>query len=118
MIRDDAENLAARLQEAFGGPGAGITATSAPSDTRVEFAPPGGARPHIIRYSIRIADATREAFLGLDDAESLLGGLVPGWDPERVLAEVAARGFSVDDIAQVSAPDAEAEARDYTKGWF
>lgn len=118
MIRDDAEKLAARLQEAFGGPAAGITATSAPSDTRVEFAPPGGARPHIIRYSIRIADASREAFLDLDDAESLLGGLADGWGPDQVLAEIAARGFAVDAIPEAAAPDAEAESRDYSQGWF
>lgn len=118
MIRDDAEKLAGRLQEAFGGPGAGITAASAPSDTRVEFAPPGGARPHIIRYRIRIADAYREAFLDLDDAESLLDGLVASWGPDQILAEVEARGFAVDAIPQAAEPDAEAEPRDYSQGWF
>ena len=118
MIRDDAAKLAADLQERFGGPDAAVTAESAPSDTRVEFAAPGGARPHIIRYFIRIAGAGNEAFLPLDDAEALLAELAPGLTAEAILAAVAARGYPLEPIVLAAGEAQGEEARDYSQGWF
>lgn len=94
MIRDDAEKLAASLQAALG-EASGVTATSSARDKRVEFAAPGGGRPHIIRYSIRIADGSRATHLTLDDAEDFLPVVVPGWGADAVFQALAARGFAV-----------------------
>jgi len=92
MIRDDAERLCVRLRERFGGePPSGLSAEVKASDSRVEFAPPGGARPHIIRYQILLAAGEREAVLGLDDVESLLDAAGPDWDVERLFAEITRR---------------------------
>lgn len=92
MIRDDAERLCVRLRERFGdGPPAGLTAEVKASDSRVEFAPPGGARPHIIRYQIMLAAEGREAVLALDDVEALLDDAGPEWGLEQLFAEIERR---------------------------
>lgn len=90
MIRDEAEKLCERLVERFGAEG--LTATVAASDERIEFAAPGGGRPHIIRYKIRIAAGEREALVEMDDAEELLESPAD-WDVNALFAEISGRGL-------------------------
>jgi hypothetical protein len=98
VIRDDANKLSAMLQERFGGEDAEVSAAVVPQSTRIEFTAPGGARPHLIRYNIKVAGAGRVALLDLEEAEALLGSLpVDGAGiPDRVFGEIASRGLSVE----------------------
>jgi predicted ArsR family transcriptional regulator len=63
---------------------------------RVEFNAPGGGRPTLVRYKIRIRDEARVGHLGLDEAEALLGDLDAAWGPDRIFEEIAARGGALD----------------------
>ncbi|HEU5001281.1 MAG TPA: hypothetical protein VFW71_00690 [Actinomycetota bacterium] len=90
MIRDEAEKLCERLRERFGGEGSEFTAEVAASDERVEFAAPGGARPHIIRYKIRVTAGEQEALVSLEDCESALDAST-GRNAEALFREIAAR---------------------------
>lgn len=99
MIRDEAEKLCGALQGCFGGPGAEVVAAVEPQSTRIEFTAPGGARPHIIRYKIRISGPGRVARLELAEAETLLDRLSAGPrddTPDTVFAEIAAAGLAVE----------------------
>lgn len=99
MIRDEAEKLSAALQERFGAGGSGITTAVESQSTRVEFTAPGGARPHIIRYQIKVSGGGRVAHLDLDNAEALLSAVpaVPaGEGPDRLFEQIVALGLSVE----------------------
>lgn len=86
MIRDDAERLCERLRERFGAEG--LTAEVVASEERIEFAAPGGARPRIIRYKIRVAAGGREATVEIDDCEELLDRAGLDWRVSELLAEL------------------------------
>ena len=89
MIRDDAERLCVRLRERFGdGPPAGLTAEVIASEERIEFAAPGGARPRIIRYKIRVAAGDPEVTVGIDVCEELLERALPDWSVAEFFAEL------------------------------
>jgi hypothetical protein len=111
VIRDEAEKLARLLTERFALQAPGVLAEVEAISNRIEFAAPGGGRPTLVRYRIRIRDETRVGHLGLDEAQGLLDALdtpsapnapdIPdvleaGWGPDRVFEEVAARGGAVD----------------------
>jgi hypothetical protein len=98
VIRDEAERLCRRLQERFGA-GASLACTVEPLSERIEFTAPGGARPHLIRYRIKVEGGGRCAHLGLDDAEQLLAVLPDGCSPDVVFGEIAGRGFAVEGSA-------------------
>ncbi len=108
MIRDEAEKLSTSLTERFALRAPGVLAEVEAISNRIEFAAPGGGRPTLVRYRIRIRDEARVGHLGLDEAEALLDALgsldapdapdVPaaGWGPDRIFEEIAARGGVVD----------------------
>lgn len=108
MIRDEAEKLARLLTERLTLQAPGVLAEVEAISNRIEFAAPGGGRPTLVRYRIRIRDEARVGHLGLDEAQGLLDVLdapnapnapdVPdaGWGPDRVFEEIAARGGAVD----------------------
>ena len=96
MIRDDAEKLSIWLTERFAHQAPGVLAEVEALSNRVEFNAPGGGRPTLVRYKIRIRDDARVGHLGLDEAEALLGDLDAAWGPDRIFEEIAARGGAVD----------------------
>ena len=111
MIRDEAEKLARSLTERLAVQAPGVLAEVEAISNRIEFAAPGGGRPTLVRYRIRIRDQARVGHLSLDEAQGLLDALdaptaldasrVPdasgaGWGPDRVFEEIAARGGPVD----------------------
>ncbi len=108
MIRDEAEKLSTSLTERFALRAPGVLAEVEAISNRIEFAAPGGGRPTLVRYRIRIRDEARVGHLGLDEAQALLDTLgnldtpdapdVPaaGWGPDRIFEEIAARGGVVD----------------------
>lgn len=96
MIRDEAEKLARLLSERLALQVPGVLAEVEVISNRIEFAAPGGARPTLVRYRIRIRDEARVGHLGLDEAQGLLDALDAGWGPDRVFEEIAARGGAVD----------------------
>ena len=99
MIRDEAEKLSTSLTERFALRAPGVLAEVEAISNRIEFAAPGGGRPTLVRYRIRIRDEARVGHLGLDEAQALLDALDapgPGWGPDRVFEEIAARGGVVD----------------------
>ena len=108
MIRDEAEKLSTSLTERFALRAPGVLAEVEAISNRIEFAAPGGGRPTLVRYRIRIRDQARVGHLGLDEAQALLDTLgslgapdapdVPaaGWGPDRIFEEIAARGGVVD----------------------
>ena len=102
MIRDEAEKLSMLLTERFALQVPGLLAEVEAISNRIEFAAPGGGRPTLVRYRIRIRDEARVGHLGLDEAQALLDALDvpdapgPGWGPDRVFEEIAARGGVVD----------------------
>ena len=102
MIRDEAEKLARLLTERLTLQAPGVLAEVEAISNRIEFAAPGGGRPTLVRYRIRIRDEARVGHLSLDEAQGLLDALdspnVPDvrWGPDRVFEEIAARGGAVD----------------------
>jgi len=108
VIRDEAEKLSTSLTERFALRAPGVLAEVEAISNRIEFAAPGGGRPTLVRYRIRIRDKARVGHLGLDEAQALLDTLgslgapdapdVPaaGWGPDRIFEEIAARGGVVD----------------------
>jgi len=108
VIRDEAEKLSTSLTERFALRAPGVLAEVEAISNRIEFAAPGGGRPTLVRYRIRIRDEARVGHLGLDEAQALLDTLgslgapdapdVPaaGWGPDRIFEEIAARGGVVD----------------------
>ncbi len=102
MIRDEAEKLSTLLTERFALQAPGVLAEVEAISNRIEFAAPGGGRPTLVRYRIRIRDEARVGYLGLDEARALLDALdaldAPdaGWGPDRIFEEIAARGGVVD----------------------
>ena len=108
MIRDEAEKLSTLLTERLALQAPGVLAEVEAISNRIEFAAPGGGRPTLVRYRIRIRDEARVGHLGLDEAQALLDTLgslgapdapdVPaaGWGPDRIFEEIAARGGVVD----------------------
>jgi len=105
VIRDEAEKLARLLTERLALQAPGVLAEVEAISNRIEFAAPGGARPTLVRYRIRIRDEARVGHLGLDEAQGLLDALdapnaaespAAGWGPDRVFEEIAARGGAVD----------------------
>ena len=99
MIRDEAEKLSTSLTERFALRAPGVLAEVEAISNRIEFAAPGGGRPTLVRYRIRIRDEARVGHLGLDEAQALLDALdAPdaGWGPDRIFEEIAARGGVVD----------------------
>jgi hypothetical protein len=96
MIRDDAEKLSTLLTERFVHQAPGVLAEVEALSNRIEFNAPGGGRPTLVRYKIRIRDEARVCHLGLDEAEALLDDLDEGWGPDRIFEEIAARGGAVE----------------------
>jgi len=111
VIRDEAEKLSTSLTERFALRAPGVLAEVEAISNRIEFAAPGGGRPTLVRYRIRIRDEARVGHLGLDEAQALLDTLgnlgasdapdapdVPaaGWGLDRIFEEIAARGGVVD----------------------
>jgi len=105
VIRDEAEKLSTLLTERFALQAPGVLAEVEAISARIEFAAPGGGRPTLVRYRIRIRDEARVGHLGLDEAQALLDALdvrdaadAPdaGWGPDRIFEEIAARGGVVD----------------------
>ena len=95
MIRDEAEKLSRLLTERFALQAPGVLAEVEAMSNRIEFAAPGGGRPTLVRYRIRIRDEARVGHLDLDEAQDLLDALdAPGagWGPDRIFEEIAARG--------------------------
>ena len=92
MIRDEAEKLSTSLTERFALRAPGVLAEVEAISNRIEFAAPGGGRPTLVRYRIRIRDEARVGHLGLDEAKDLLSALDAGWGPDRIFEEIAARG--------------------------
>ena len=80
----------------------GLLAEVEAISNRIEFAAPGGGRPTLVRYRIRIRDEARVGHLGLDEAQALLDALdAPdaldtGWGPDRIFEEIAARGGAIE----------------------
>ena len=95
MIRDEAEKLSMLLTERFALQVPGLLAEVEAISNRIEFAAPGGGRPTLVRYRIRIRDEARVGHLGLDEAQALLDALDAGWGPDRIFEEIAARGGAV-----------------------
>ena len=107
MIRDEAEKLSRLLTERFALQAPGVLAEVEAMSNRIEFAAPGGGRPTLVRYRIRIRDEARVGHLGLDEAKALLdaldaaagaaeaAGTVRPWGPDRVFEEIVARGGAV-----------------------
>ena len=98
MIRDEAEKLSTLLTERFVHQASGVLAEVEVLSNRVEFNAPGGGRPTLVRYKIRIRDEARVCHLGLDEAEALLGDLDAAWGPDRIFEEIAARGGAVEPV--------------------
>ena len=98
MIRDEAERLAARLQDRFAPECPGFQAAAASSSTRIEFTAPGGARPHIVRYSIAVTLGDEAVRIDLEDAETLLEEAGADWDCARLAAEVRDRALALPDV--------------------
>jgi hypothetical protein len=99
VIRDEAEKLSTLLTERLALQAPGVLAEVEAISNRIEFAAPGGGRPTLVRYRIRIRDEARVGHLGLDEARALLDALDapdPGWGPDRIFEEIAARGGVVD----------------------
>ena len=96
MIRDEAEKLSTSLTERFAAQAPGVLAEVHAMSNRVEFAAPGGGRPTLVRYRIRIRDEERVGYLGLDEARALLDAVAPGWGPDRIFEEIIARGGAVE----------------------
>jgi hypothetical protein len=96
MIRDDAEKLSTLLTERLAHQAPGVLAEVEALSNRIEFNAPGGGRPTLVRYKIRIRDEARVGHLGLDEAQALLDDLDPGWGPDRIFEEIAARGGAVE----------------------
>lgn len=105
MIRDEAEKLSTLLTERFALQAPGVVAEVEVISNRIEFAAPGGGRPTLVRYRIRIRDEARVGHLGLDEAQALLDALDAsdasdasdaGWGSDRIFEEIAARGGAVD----------------------
>jgi hypothetical protein len=109
VIRDEAEKLSTLLTERLALRAPGVVAEVEAISNRIEFHAPGGARPTLVRYRIRIRDEARVGHLGLDEAQALLDTLdAPdgpdasgaGWGPDRVFEEVTARGGAVHLVEQ------------------
>jgi hypothetical protein len=96
MIRDDAEKLSTLLTERCALQAPAVVAEVEALSSRIEFNAPGGGRPTLVRYKIRIRDEARVGHLDLDDAQALLGDLDEGWGPDRIFEEIAARGGAVE----------------------
>jgi hypothetical protein len=99
VIRDEAEKLARLLTDRLALQAPGVRAEVEAISNRIEFAAPGGGRPTLVRYRIRIRDEARVGHLGLDEAQGLLDALHAsgaGWGPDRIFEEIAARGGDVD----------------------
>ena len=96
MIRDEAEKLSTLLTERFAHQASGVLAEVEVLSNRIEFNAPGGGRPTLVRYKIRIRDEARVCHLGLDEAKALLDALDAGWGPDRIFQEIAALGGAVD----------------------
>ena len=95
MIRDEAAKLATLLTEHFALQAPGVLAEVEALGSRIEFNAPGGGRPTLFRYRIRIRDEARVCRLGLDEAQDLLDALDAddaGWGPDRIFEEITARG--------------------------
>lgn len=109
MIRDDAQKLVDRLQEHFDASGCAMTASVAPHAYQVDFAAPGGGRPRIFRYQVRLTDGQRMSLLDLDEAEGLLEtvgqGAAQPWDADRLFAAVATQGLAVGPLEVAEPPD-------------
>jgi predicted ArsR family transcriptional regulator len=95
MIRDEAEKLSTLLTERLALQAPGVAVEVEAVSNRVEFNAPGGGRPTLVRYKIRFRDEARVGHLSLDEAQALLDALEPGWGPDRIFEEVAARGGAV-----------------------
>jgi hypothetical protein len=102
MIRDEAEKLSALLTERFALQAPGVLVEVEALSSRIEFNAPGGGRPTLVRYKIRFRDDAHVGHLDLDDAQALLDDLDtldpldPGWGPDRIFEEIAARGGAVE----------------------
>jgi hypothetical protein len=109
MIRDDAQKLVDRFQEHFDAGDCGITASVAPQTHQIDFAAPGGGRPRIFRYKVRLTDGRRISLLDLDEAEVLLGTLREGagqvWGADRLFDAAAAQGLAVAPVEVAELPD-------------
>jgi len=92
VIRDEAAKLSTLLTERFAVQAPGVLAEVEALSSRTEFNAPGGGRPTLVRYKIRIQDEARVGHLGLDEARDLLDALDAGWGPDRIFEEIAARG--------------------------
>jgi hypothetical protein len=101
VIRDEAEKLATLLTERLAHKAPGVLAEVEVLRNRIEFNAPGGGRPTLVRYKIRILDEARVGRLGLDEAQSLLDNLGAGWGPDRIFEEIAARGGAVEPVEPV-----------------
>jgi len=95
VIRDEAAKLSTLLTERFALQAPGVLAEVEALSSRVDFNAPGGGRPTLVRYRIRIRDEARVGHLGLDEAQALLDALDAGWGPDRIFEEIAARGGAV-----------------------
>src|SRR5207302_9901410 len=97
VIRAEAEKLSTWLTERLALQAPGVLAEVEAISNRIEFAAPGGGRPTLVRYRIRIRDEARVGHLGLDEAQALLDALdAPdaldaGWGPTRSSRKTPAR---------------------------
>lgn len=108
MIRDEAQKLVDRFQEAFSAAGCPVQAAVEPIHYQVEFHAPGGGRPRIFRYKIKLSGEASQCLLDLDDAEVLLDSLPEPPElssPESFFAALAAGGMAVEPLPVAELPE-------------
>ena len=98
MLADDAQEIAAAIEERLNASACqGSKATVKSDQIRPKSVPAGAGRPTFVQYFIQIDDGTRMATLTLGQAAVLLNDIEPDWDPDRLFEAIRALNVVVED---------------------
>jgi hypothetical protein len=89
MLADDAQEIAAAIEERLNASACqGSKATVKSDQIRPKSVPAGAGRPTFVQYFIQIDDGTRMATLNLGQAAGLRDDIRPDWDPDRLFEAI------------------------------
>lgn len=100
MLKDDAEKIAAAIEERMNAGDAGASTVKArmkAEELRPQSVPAGAGRPSFYNYYIHIDDGSRLAVLHMGQAAGLLDEIEPGWDADRLYQAIEAREIPITD---------------------